>query len=61
MRNVLDISCRDNENKNFVFNIFFPEIVRFEIMWENMADASRPDDNIMWENTADAGRPDDIM
>jgi hypothetical protein len=31
MRNVLDRSCRDNQNIHFVFDNFLPKIVRFMV------------------------------
>jgi hypothetical protein len=29
MRNILDKSCRENQNTRFMFNDFFPKIVPF--------------------------------
>jgi len=29
MRNISDENCRENQNTNFIFNIFFPKIVPF--------------------------------
>ena len=44
MRNVLDKSCRENQNTHFVFNNFFPPENRavYEIMWKNMVEPDRP-------------------
>jgi hypothetical protein len=43
MRNVLDKSCRENQNTHFVFNNCIPKIVPFyEIMWKNMIQPDRP-------------------
>jgi len=29
MRNIIDKSCRENQNPHFIFNTFFPKIVPF--------------------------------
>jgi len=44
MRNVSDKSCRENQNKNFVFSNF----LRFE---------NRAVDGKMWKNIVEQGRP----
>jgi hypothetical protein len=43
MKNVLDKSCRENENTQVMFNNFFFENSAFyEIMWENVVQPDRP-------------------
>jgi hypothetical protein len=43
MRNVLDESCRENQNKRFIFSNFVPENrAVYEIMWKNMVETERP-------------------
>jgi ribosome-binding factor A len=34
MRNVPDLSFREDESTHFMFNQFCPEIVIYEIMWK---------------------------
>ena len=38
MRNVTDKSCRENQNTHFVFNNFFPKILR---LWDNLEEYCR--------------------
>ena len=43
MRDVLDKSCRENQNPHFMFETFFSEnYVIYEIMWKNIVKAERP-------------------
>ena len=43
MRNVLDKSCRENQNTHFEFsNFFFENRAVYEIMWQNILETSRP-------------------
>ena len=50
MRNVSDQSCRENQNKYFMFNNFFPQNrAVYEIMWGKCGRARQAtDDNITW-------------
>ena len=42
MRNVLDKSCRGNQNTHFVLNnVFFENHIVYEIMWKNTTEQSR--------------------
>jgi hypothetical protein len=42
MRNVLDASCRENQNTYFIFNNVFPEKhTVYEIMWKNSVEPDR--------------------
>jgi uncharacterized BrkB/YihY/UPF0761 family membrane protein len=43
MRNVLDKSCRENQNTHFVFNNFFPQNGAFyETRFKNVVQLDRP-------------------
>ena len=43
MRNILDGSCRENQNTHFMLNNFFLEIrAVYEIVWKNIVDPDRP-------------------
>jgi len=43
MKNVLDKSCREHQNTQFVFNnSFFFNRAIYEIMWENIVEQDRP-------------------
>ena len=43
MRNVSDRHCRENQNKQKMFNNFFPErLAVCEIMWKKFAEQDRP-------------------
>jgi hypothetical protein len=47
MRNVSDKSCRENQNRHFMFNnIFFENRAIYEIMWKNIVQTDRP--QITW-------------
>jgi len=48
MRNVSDESCRENQNTHFVFNNFFPPLMKIvhEIMWKNIGEWGRPQTTI---------------
>ena len=41
MRNVLDKSCRENQNTHFMFNNFFENRAVYEIMSKNMVEPER--------------------
>ena len=43
MENVLNTSCRENENTRFMFNNFFPQnCTGYEIIPKNMVETERP-------------------
>jgi hypothetical protein len=43
MRNVADVSCRENCNTHFMFSNFFPKNHAIhETMWQNMVKPDRP-------------------
>jgi hypothetical protein len=46
MKNVSDKICRENQNTNFVFHAFFLNRVVYAIIWENIVEPGRPDDNM---------------
>ena len=41
MRNVLDKSCRENQNTNLMINIFFNHAT-YEIVWKNLVRLGSP-------------------
>jgi hypothetical protein len=47
MRNVLDKSCRENQNTHFIFNNVISEHhAVYEIMWKNMVKSDGPQTTI---------------
>ena len=42
IRNVVDKSCRENENARFAFNNFSSKIGQFMRMWKNILEPGRP-------------------
>jgi len=42
MRNVLDKSCRENQNTHFMPQNIFEDHAVYKIMWENIAEPDRP-------------------
>jgi hypothetical protein len=43
MRNVLDKSCRENQNTHFMINnFFFGNSAVYEIMWKNIVELEEP-------------------
>jgi hypothetical protein len=43
MRNVLDESCRENQNSHLMFsNLFSENGAVYEIMWKNMVEPDKP-------------------
>ena len=42
MRNVSDMSSRENQNTHFVFSIFFESLAVYEIMCKNIVEPDRP-------------------
>ena len=57
MRNISDKSCRENQNKHFVFsNLFFENSAVYEIVWKNGVEWSRPQMKI-WRMRIACGIP----
>jgi hypothetical protein len=48
MRNVLDKSCRENQNTHFIFNNFFPKILPFMSNVEKFGGARRATNVTKW-------------
>jgi hypothetical protein len=42
MRNVLDNTCTENQNRHFISNTFFPENRAVYEMWKNIVEPERP-------------------
>jgi hypothetical protein len=42
MKNVSDDSCRENQNKFYVQENVYEDLVVYEIMWKNMVEPDRP-------------------
>jgi len=44
MKNASDKICRENQNTKFLFDALF--FVVYKIMWKNIVEPDRPDDNM---------------
>jgi len=42
MRNISDMSCRENQNTHFVFRNFFERLAVYEIVWKRIGEPDRP-------------------
>jgi hypothetical protein len=45
MSDVSDKSCRENKNTHFLLNNFFEKLAIYEIMWKNIVEPDKPQDN----------------
>jgi hypothetical protein len=54
IRNVSDKSCRENQNRNFMFNFFFcfENNTVYELMWKNIVDPYSPHSTVQCDLSA---------